>query len=666
MRPLTPGAALLVLSAALPLAAQSPAPHPSQKTGSIDSIYTLALAAPAHPNDEAVTLLDEGITHRNADGTGSRTMRQVIQVFTDGAARGMGQRPFPYTPGRQKLTVNWARVVRRDGSIVSATPAVDQDMEIPAFPMLGNTSRPSPKMHMLGVAGVQPGMIVDISVTIEDLTSAPGGDFIEMWNMNGMGSQVRRSHYAFDVPASLKPHISKSAEIPAPAVRTANGRTTYEWIITDPPAQQFEPFAPMTSMGSFIVIGAPITWDIVARQYADLTRGRYVVSPALTQAVHDVVQGEKTLDDSITAVHRWILKTVQINMAGGAMDPSQPIVAVAPQLPDSVFLFRSGTPDDRATLFLAILKQMHVTANPVLYGATFDSVFFAIPSRGTAPMTGVAVRTKSGYKYADFSGMQSRYGAPFIMAPVPGLPGVVVHLEDGHAEQVTMPGQSPLQLDSIDIVGTLDSTGNMTGHFREHGDGPYREMMEGFINNIGSDSMQRSFAIRGALERFFEDATGDSLVQDDHRGGGTSIHITHAAGATLSGGTMVVTLPRSNFMGRMQTEMLNQLVATPRKMPIDASMVIGVQGHTLVYQLALPPGWTPKLPPPVHLDTSFGRYDATYTMDGHTLTVRRALVGKTGIYPASQLNELVTFLKALTAADTRFIVLEHTVATTAR
>ena len=52
------------------------------------------------------------------DGTGTRTYRQIVQILTPEAAEQWGEQSFGYSTDREKLTLNWARVLRPDGSVV--------------------------------------------------------------------------------------------------------------------------------------------------------------------------------------------------------------------------------------------------------------------------------------------------------------------------------------------------------------------------------------------------------------------------------------------------------------------------------------------------------------------------------------------------------------------
>lgn len=82
---------LLCLLAAGPLSAQAPHITPTgDPSVKDDSIYRLAVNPADYKGQDYVLLLDDGVIRYNNDGTGSRTYRQVVQVFTREAAERFG------------------------------------------------------------------------------------------------------------------------------------------------------------------------------------------------------------------------------------------------------------------------------------------------------------------------------------------------------------------------------------------------------------------------------------------------------------------------------------------------------------------------------------------------------------------------------------------------
>jgi hypothetical protein len=97
-----------------------------------DSIYSLAVKPSDFPNEASVMLLDEGVYRVEADGRNSHTWRQVVQMLRPEGAQRYREQAMTYEPSHQTLKVNWMRVVRPNGEVVSAEPTQVQESDMPA------------------------------------------------------------------------------------------------------------------------------------------------------------------------------------------------------------------------------------------------------------------------------------------------------------------------------------------------------------------------------------------------------------------------------------------------------------------------------------------------------------------------------------------------------
>ena len=73
-----------------------------------------------------VYILDDGVLRYEADGRGSRTYRQVVQILKEDAVERWAEFSFSFEPSHEKLTVNWVRVVSPSGEIISEKPRMSK------------------------------------------------------------------------------------------------------------------------------------------------------------------------------------------------------------------------------------------------------------------------------------------------------------------------------------------------------------------------------------------------------------------------------------------------------------------------------------------------------------------------------------------------------------
>jgi hypothetical protein len=100
---------LAAAASASPVSAQAPKiTQQGDPTVKSDTIYKLAVNPKDHPEETAVFLLDDGVVRLEADGRGTQTFRQVIQVLKQEAVENYNEWSFGYAPGHEKFTLNFS------------------------------------------------------------------------------------------------------------------------------------------------------------------------------------------------------------------------------------------------------------------------------------------------------------------------------------------------------------------------------------------------------------------------------------------------------------------------------------------------------------------------------------------------------------------------------
>jgi hypothetical protein len=175
------------------------------------------------------------------------------------------------------------------------------------------------------------------------------------------------------------------------------------------------------------------------------------------------------------------------------------------------------------------------------------------------------------------------------------------------------------------------------------------------------DSAQRADFPKQLARKFFEGADADSLVifngKDLSIAPRLSFRIRNAKAVVDAGGTRILTIPVGN-MSAMAT-MGTALAKEPaRRLPIDASRIIGPHISATTISITLPKGWKAKLPPNVSASSSFGSYVSEYSQAGDELRISRTMSGTRGILPPDRITDLISWLQAIGKDDSKFIVLE--------
>jgi hypothetical protein len=614
-----------------------------------DTIYRLAVAPADYPDQSYVYVLDDGVLRFEADGRSTRTYRQVVQILTQDAVEAWAEQSFSYTARQERLTINWIRVVKPDGTVISAQPSHEQEslapvaMEAPVYS--------DAKVRRVSLAGVAPGTLVDYSYTIERLQPNMPGDFYSGWRVT-TGRLTRRSRLIVDVPAMLTPRLRIENWHWPTAMQETNGRRVYTWYTSEVPKIDLEPFAASPNTVSVhIDVAAPISWAAMARWYAEILTDRFVLTPEVEHQVAGAVTGAKTLEDSLHALHRWVaqdFRYVSIALGSGGY---------VPRFPAQVLEARYGDCKDKATLFIAAARRFGVHAYPVLLSSS-GGADSTVPTLAQFDHMIAAVDGPGGRVYLDLTAELTPYGE--LPPAEQGSFAVVVH-PDGTAENVTLPADSAgANRSETSLVGALSPDGIFTGWFTDWSSGSQQyDLRTSFSRTLAPTERQR--LISALANDLFQGAVGDTLELFDGRDLGTQprlkLFLRGARMTHSSGKTEILTLPLRNYV-------LLDLVAkvqehVPRRFPIDIGEVVGPMTTVGELEVTLPAGWTAHLPANVSATSEFGSYAAEYAQTGRVLRVVRRMTGRKGIAPPDHVQALIAWLRAVSTDDVRYIVLEH-------
>lgn len=659
------------LAIALPAAlrAQAPAITPAgDPSVRSDTIYALAVDTKAIPKDFAkynyVMLLDDGVSRVDADGRGTRSFRQVAQILKQNAVNGFAERSFTYNPERETLRINWMRVLKPSGEVISEKPTMSQTSDVPTA--MSNPLYQNIKVQRYSLSGIEAGSIVDISWTMEQKAPYLAGDFYEGWNVS-MPVPVRRSRFLLDVPVSMTPHMVEDHLDFSKRVTEAGGRRVYLWARKDVTPPRGQMFAPDTSIGAMSVrVAAPIAWSDIGRWYGGLTHDRYTLGARGTAKVDSIVRGAHSRADTLRALHHWIakdLRYVGIELGVGGYQP---------RMPDSVVATGFGDCKDKTTLFIAAAHHLGIAAFPVLLnaGGVRDTMLAAIEQFNHAIAAVPDRAAPSGYLFTDLTTDL----IPPTASPTPYRDKLMlVVLPDGTSREITLPKRNAGASATEQMVAEIATDGTVSGRVSSAANGAAGSTLA-MLAHVLTDSTARANMTRGMARSFFPNAKGDTLIVPD-----SSVDVSDTLavrsielrfhggeGAKAAGSLMLLQVPAefrssqrgfANVVERIE-DPSTQETEEPRRLPIDAGKLPGHIPLVTEVTITLPEGWKAQLPRNVSATSRFGTYVRQYAQNGRQLTITGRLASVDRVFPKEDFAELLTWMKAIAADKTDYIVLE--------
>ncbi|HXQ30103.1 MAG TPA: DUF3857 domain-containing protein [Gemmatimonadales bacterium] len=613
-----------------------------------DTIYRLAVDSSAHRDERYVFLLDDGVVRIESDGRLRRTYRQIIQILSPAASTTWGELTFDYNSDRERFTLNWARVVRPDGSVVSAAPGHVQESVAPvalSAPMYSDA-----KVVRVSLAGVGPGTIVDYSVTIERLRPPLAGEFALHWGFTNLGALTRRSRYIVDVPATLEPRIKERNVGFGRQTADVHGRRVYTWIMTEVPRVEPEPFASDSNgVVQSVSISAPIRWEDLATWYAELSRDRYALPAGIDTILTPVLKDAKAREDTLRALYRWVaqdFRYVSLDLALGAYQP---------RVPAEVLATRYGDCKDKATLFIALARHFGFTAAPVLLRSS-GHVDPDTPALSAFDHVIAAVTLTRGPVYLDLTSDLTPFGS--LPPEEPGQLALVVGGAGG-GQLVTLPPDPEPATVTARFDGALESDGTLHGRFTLAAEGAEEyALRHTFEAPMGPADRSATAAAVAAL--VLTGSTGDSLQAFDGRDlaapARVSLVVTHRQTLTSPA---VVPLPLVGLRVPAAETASEIAARMPRRFPIDLAALGGHGESVAEFSLKLPAGWQAVLPANVTAAGPFGSTSVEYSQSDGVLRMVRRTRGATGIVAPERAGEIVAWLQQSAHDDADVIILTH-------
>lgn len=613
-----------------------------------DSLYSLTVNPADHPDMAYVWLLDEGKYSIEPDGRMKNTTRQVVQILKPEGADAYRERRFTWNPEHQKLTVNWMRVVKPNGEVISEKPEQVQDSDVPAE--MGVPMYTAAKVKRMSLSGLEPGTILDFSITTETDAPLMPGEFFVSWRVT-TPTYVVRSNLEVDFPVSMSPRINERNLDFKRAEKTQNGRRFYSWTKANVSRFRGEPYAPDSALqGMTVSVSPSFDWNAIGKWYVPIARDAYAITPPVEEKMKSVLTGARTLDDSIRRIHKWVaqdIRYVAIELGRGGYVPRNAETVV-----------RTGFGDckDKAMLFVAALRKIGVTGYPVLlniYGLERKET----PSLGQFNHMIAAVKRVNGYEFADLTAGNYAFGK----LPRSEQGNLAVLVRDNDSEEITLP-ESPSSDALIDatITGKLGEDGIFTGRYEEARRGYLEATMRDVFRNP-LDSAKRLTFGRAVTGLYFDRPETDSLVAFDGKDLSAEVKvstkITRAKMVSKVGDVNLLTNPLRPMesYSRVADAMEND---NDRKLPYDMSKLTPQYTTHSVVRIKLPVGWTATLPKSEKLTGPVARYEVSYTQVGDELRIERTLAGLKGIVPASRRLEIVEQLRKMGSDDAKLIVLK--------
>jgi len=609
---------------------------------------------PAAPDysQEALVIEQLRTSYRfEKDGTGRHEITMRVKLQSEAAVERFGQLIFPYISANEKLDIDYVRVTKSNGAIVSASAADVQDVTAPI-------SREAPvytdvRQKHVTVPGLRPNDLLEYHMVWTMHTPLAANHFWMNYNFIEGDIIVLDEELQVDVPADSVIKLKNAKEY-EPAVKEQAGRRTYSWkhavLKREEPKDDDkeaarkrreeleDPKPPHVQITTFK------SWDEVGQWYAALARDRVVPDDGIRTKVEELLRGRNTDEEKVRTLYEFVAKNfryVSLSLGEGRYQPRAAAEVLANQYGDC---------KDKHTLLTSMLTAAGLKAYPALMNSS-RKLDPDVPSPGQFDHVITVIPLGREIMWADTTAEV----APFrLLAPQLRDKKALVVPTTGEARLETTPAEPPfISSEIVEVTGEVTDLGKLKGHAR--------------MTLRGDSEMEFRLAFRRTPQPQWKNL-GFALVAAAGARGGEASEIKMSDLEDLGKPLEIeFDFTSDNFLDwSTKKAKLNVPLPTIGLPMVDADKDESSKpiqlGAPIIAEnrltLKLPPNYQARLPVPVKVTRDYATYSSSYKLDGATLTVERIYKLQQHELIASRTQDLIAFTSAARADEAQTVNVE--------
>ena len=581
------------------------------------------------------------------DGTGRREETARIRVQSDAGVKRWGQLIFGYNSANERIEIPYVRVLKKDGSVVTAGADAVQELNQP-IQRLAPVYTDFREKHVT-VPGLRGGDVLEWQTVVTIHTPFAQGQFWTRRNFD-KNAVVLDEQLEIDVPASRTIKV-KTKPGYDPKITEENGRRIYRWSTSNLETAAAKAAADKDKKkkkkrpddAADVQLTSFASWEEVGRWYAGLEKDRRIPSAAVKAKADELTKGQSTDIAKIEALYDYTaLNFRYVSLALG-------VGRYQPQAAEDVLKNQYGDCKDKNTLLAALLEAEGFHSSSVLIGSA-HKLDPDIPSPAQFNHVITMVPIGSQEIWMD----TTTEVAPFRLLAFPlRKKQALVVTQNGTPHLEETPADSPLpDTNSVVVEGKIDDTGKLDVTISEEVRGDSEWPIRRTMRALASSQYQQVFEGVSKKEGLGNDVT-DVKVSDlaaTRQPFSYSYRVTKANYLDLSKRKSELKPPLSGAV------LAN---ADPDDSDSPDPIKLG-PANTFHYKLKLefPARYAIHPPLPIAVKRDYASYEVTYKVDGSVLTAERTLKIIQSELPSSRVDDYLAFRRSVLEEGAQKISLE--------
>jgi tetratricopeptide (TPR) repeat protein len=588
------------------------------------------------------------------DGTGQKEEVIRVRVQSEAGVKEWGQLRFGYNSASERLEIPYVRVIKPDGSVVTAGADAVQEL---SEPIQRTVYTDFHEKHVI-VPGLRPGDLLECQTITTIHTPMASGQF---WLQHDFQKSaiVLDEQLEIDVPAARAVKLKTKSNI-EPKITESNDRRVYSWSTSNltredeakaetsqekkKKRKRSEDNIPAVQLTSFA------SWEDVGRWYAGLEKDRRVPSAAIKAKADELTKGQQTDIEKIQALYDYTAKNFRYVSLSLGMGRYQPHAA------DEVLHNQYGDCKDKNTLLASLLEASGFHSSSVLinFGRKLDP---EIPS--PAQFNHVITLLPLGKEQIWMD--STTEVAPFrLLSYALRKKQSLVISPDGQAHLEETPADSPVpDSEILKIDGKIDAAGTLEANIAYEIRGDSEILMRQIFRNAASAQWQQIVEGMSSREGLGKDVS-EVKVSDPS--------------ATREPFKLSYRLLKTGYLDqskkkwdlRLPLPIFGLAKADPDAAEGSDPIDLGASNtRDYIIRLELPGTYTVRSLLPISLRRDYGNYEAKYDLEGNIFTAERKLTVGQSELPSSRVQDYLAFRRSVSGDLAQQLTLETTLASNA-
>ena len=290
------------------------------------------------------------------DGTSVEETEAVIRIQSQAGVKEFGQLVFGYSSATEKLEVEYVRVRKPDGQVVTTPESTAQDFApdvLKEAPMYSDY-----RQRHISVAALRPGDTLEYRTVTRTIKPLAGGNF---WYQHTFpkGVVVSEDRLEIDVPKAREVKLKTPRH--SPQIEEHGDRRIYTWVVKGiEPGRDKDKEDEDEGTGPDVQLTTFTDWKQIAHWYANLQGERMSVDDSVRKQAEALIKGATTPEEKARRLYDFValnIRYVSISLGVGRYQPHA-----------ATDILQSGYGDckDKHTLLAAMLKVVGIQSYPVL------------------------------------------------------------------------------------------------------------------------------------------------------------------------------------------------------------------------------------------------------------------------------------------------------------